>query len=265
MSDQRRRARPGRPRPQTDAVPPQNIYDDPRFFAGYGQLERFGSGWDQALEQPSFLALLPDVRGRRVLDLGCGAGQLALYLAQAGAIDVVAVDVSERMLALARAERAHPCVSFRLAPIEDAEFPVEQFDLIVSSLAFHYVASYHGLVQRIARWLAPGGILVYSTEHPMYTARLPDNGWVLDSEGRRTGWALDHYADEGAREEHWFVEGVRKYHRTIATLLNGLLDAGLTIERLVEPVPSEDRLRRRPDDLDERRRPMFLLIRARKT
>ena len=42
-------------------------------------MERFGSGWDQAVEQPSFLALLPEPSGRRVLDLGCGAGQLAFH------------------------------------------------------------------------------------------------------------------------------------------------------------------------------------------
>src|SRR5436305_14906930 len=118
--------------------PPQNVYDDPRFFAGYAQLERFGAGWDQAVEQPSFLALLPDVQDRRVLDLGCGAGQLALHLAQAGAAEVVGLDVSRQMLGLANAERAHPRVTYRLQAIEDADFAPERFDQVVSSLAFHY-------------------------------------------------------------------------------------------------------------------------------
>src|SRR5439155_12168405 len=105
---------------------PQNVYDDPRFFAGYAQMERFGSGWDRAVEQPSFLALLPDVRGRRVLDLGCGVGQLVLHLAQTGADDVVGVDVSERMLGLATAERAHPRVTYQLGAIEAMDFAPER-------------------------------------------------------------------------------------------------------------------------------------------
>ena len=72
------------------------------------------------------------------------------------------------------------------------------------------------------------------------------------------------YAEEGAREETWFVAGVRKVHRTLATLINGLVDAGLVLERLVEPSPSEHWLREHPNWDDERRRPIFLLARARK-
>ena len=128
----------------------------------------------------------------------------------------------------------------------------------------HYVDDYAGLIRRCAGWLAPGGILVYSTEHPIFTARLPGEGWVLDEAGRRTRWGLDRYADEGAREENWFVPAVRKVHRTFATLINGLLDAGLVIERVVEPMPSAQWLRDHPLAGDERRRPVFLLIRARK-
>src|SRR5262245_45018634 len=91
----------------TGPVTPQNIYDDPAFFAGYSTLERFGAGWERAAELADLLALLPEIDSRRVLDLGCGAGQLARHLATMGAADVVGVDVSERMLALARAEWAH--------------------------------------------------------------------------------------------------------------------------------------------------------------
>jgi len=243
---------------------PQNIYDDPAFFAGYSTLERFGVGWTRAAELADFLALLPDVRGRRVLDLGCGAGQLAHHLATAGAAEVVGVDVSERMLALARAEWAHPRVTHVRASLETAEFTPGRFDLVVSALALHYVDDYRGLVRRIARWLAPGGMLVYSTEHPIYTARLPGDGWVTDETGQRIGWRIDRYGDEGPRDESWFVPGVRKAHRTLGTLVNGLLDAGLAVERVLEPLPSVQWLEAHPNASDEARRPVFLLVRARR-
>ena len=243
---------------------PQNIYDDPRFFAGYSTLERFGAGWTRAMEHTELLALLPDVAGRRVLDLGCGAGQLAHHLATRGAADVVGVDVSERMLALAQAHYAHSRVRHMRAAIETLTFPPARFDLVVSVLALHYVDDYAGLVRRIAGWLVPGGRFVFSTEHPLYTARIRGEGWMLDADGRRAGWGIDRYADEGVREETWFVPGVRKVHRTLATLVNGLLDAGLVLERLVEPMPDAAWLRGHPQAGDEARRPMFLLFRGAK-
>ena len=89
------------------------------------------------------------------------------------------------------------------------------------------------------------------------------DGWVREDAGR-TRWALNDYADEGQRNERWFGASVRKVRRTIATLINGLADAGLTIERIVEPIPSAAWLEGHPSMGDERRRPMFLLVRARK-
>jgi len=240
---------------------PQNIYDQPEFFAGYSSMERFGDGWSKALEQPFFLDLLPDVTGMRVLDLGCGAGQLSYHLAASGAEEVIAVDISETMLDLARARRSHPRVSYQRADIEALRFPAECFDLTVSSLALHYVADYRGLLRRIAEWLKPGGVLVASMEHPIYTGRLPGEGWVVDERGEFRGWQIDNYFVEGLRTERWFVDGVQKYHRTVSTLLDGVLQAGLRLDRMIEPVPDDTRLASRPHEAENLRRPMFLLLR----
>lgn len=218
-----------------DAPEPQNVYDDPDFFADYSTMERFGAGWVEAGERPDFLRLLPDATRLRVLDLGCGAGQLAHHLAEAGAAEVIGVDISERMLEVARVQFAHPRVTYRRAAMEELEFPEARFELVVSSLAFHYVADYAALARSTARWLTPGGRLVFSTEHPLYTARGSEEGWVRDADGATLGWLIDGHADEGLREHRWFVDGVRRYHRTFETLMTGLLDAGLTVERVIEP------------------------------
>jgi SAM-dependent methyltransferase len=248
----------------TAEPPPQNVYDDPAFFAGYSRLERFGAGWTTAFELPSLLSLLPAVTGSRVLDLGCGAGQLAHHLAAKGAAEVIGVDLSERMLALARAEWSHPRVTYQRAALEEVAFPLDRFELVVSSLAFHYVADYQGLCRRIAGWLVRGGALVFSTEHPVYLTRATAEGWVRDPAGHPLYWAVDRYGEEGLRYERWMVDGVQKYHRMVSTLLNGLIDAGLTVERVLEPMPDEAVLRRRPDWIYERKRPFCLLVRARK-
>jgi SAM-dependent methyltransferase len=204
------------------------------------------------------------VTGLRVLDLGCGAGQLAHHLAECGAAEVIGIDISERMLGLARSNWSHPRVSFRRVAIEEAAFPPDRFELVVSSFALHYVADYQGLCSRSAGWLVQGGVLVFSTEHPVYLTRATAEGWVRDGAGHPQYWAVDRYGEEGLREESWIVDGVRKYHRMQSTLLNGLMEAGLTIERVLEPMPDEEVLRRRPDWVYELKRPFCLLVRASK-
>src|SRR5437773_2067437 len=116
-------------------------------------------------------AHVPPDAGRRVLERGCGVGRLAHHLAAGGASEVIGVDLSERMLELARAECSHPRLTYVRESIEQVRYPPDRFDLVVSSLAFHYVEDYQGLIRRIAGWLVPGGILVYSTEHPVYLTR----------------------------------------------------------------------------------------------
>src|SRR5260370_9357377 len=131
------------------------------------------------------------------------------------------------MSARGRPEWAHTCVALCAGSVEALAFAPSRFDLVVRGLVLHYVRDYRGLFLRIAEWLAPAGVLVYSTEHPIYTARLPGDGWVLDDTGRRTRWGLDHYADEGARHETWFLPGGRKVHPMVARLINARLESGL--------------------------------------
>jgi hypothetical protein len=74
-------------------------------------------------------------------------------------------------------------------------------DLVVSSLALHYVAHYRGVLARVSRWLRPGGYLVFSCEHPICTARDPMTGWLPLAEG--SIWPVDHYDRETARVQNW--------------------------------------------------------------
>jgi trans-aconitate methyltransferase len=101
--------------------------------------------------------------------------------------------------------------------------------LVVSSLALHYVADHETLIARIVSWLRPGGHLVYSIEHPMCTARDPMTGWVAIGNG--TVWPIDHYSCETARSRQWLGTTVPKYHRRLATLVGGIIAAGVDSHR----------------------------------
>src|SRR5215216_1522287 len=97
----------------------QNIYDDAGFFAGYSALPRSIHGLDGAPEWPTLRAGLPDLKGLRVLDLGCGFGWFCRYARSAGAASAIGLDVSERMLARARTETADDAISYARADLEE--------------------------------------------------------------------------------------------------------------------------------------------------
>jgi SAM-dependent methyltransferase len=236
-------------------------YDDPVFFGRYQTMRRRRAGLNEDLEQPALARLLPDPAGLDVLDLGCGDGTLARALIGQGARRVLGVDPSARMLALAARQPA-PGVRYLRASAETLALPPASLDLVVSSLALHYVADYETLVGRVACWLRPGGRLVFSVEHPVCTARDPMTGWVAADGG--TVWPVDDYASETARTQRWLGADVTKHHRRLSTLVSGLLAAGLTLTGIDEPYPDDDTIARRPDLADHRRRPPLLLLRARK-
>ena len=240
----------------------QNIYDNAKFFAGYSRLARSVEGLDGAAEWPSLRAMLPDLCGRSVLDLGCGFGWFCRFAAEQGAARVLGIDVSENMLHRARQMTRHGAVTYRRADAERLDLPEAPFDLVYSSLTLHYIENLDALLATLHRALAPGGAFVASVEHPIYTAPTRP-GWVVDAERRKT-WPIDGYQIEGPRTTDWLAKGVIKQHRTIGTYVHMLLRLGFTLTHLEEWGPTEAQIAAQPTLAEERDRPMFLLLAARR-
>jgi SAM-dependent methyltransferase len=240
----------------------QNIYDNPEFFAGYSQLGRSVEGLEGAAEWPALRALLPDLRGCSVVDLGCGFGWFCRWAREQGAAWVLGLDVSENMLARAQAETTDAAISYQQADLERLKLVEAGFDLAYSSLALHYVERLEALLATVHSALKPGGALVFSVEHPIYTA--PSHpGWLASADGNRT-WPVDGYLVEGPRTTDWLAKGVIKQHRTIGTYLNLLLRLGFSLMHVEEWGPTDAQIASRPALADERQRPPFLLVAARK-
>ncbi|MBZ9889702.1 class I SAM-dependent methyltransferase [Mesorhizobium sp. BR1-1-3] len=240
----------------------QNIYDREDFFAGYSQLGRSVEGLEGAAEWPAMRAMLPDVGGLRVVDLGCGFGWFCRWAREHGAAQVLGLDLSEKMLARARAAGPDAGISYETADLDRLSLPEASFDLVYSSLALHYVEDVSRLFGTVHRALAPGGYFVFSTEHPIFMAPTKP-GWVIDSEGRKT-WPVDQYLVEGPRSTDWLAKGVVKHHRTIGTTLNALLQAGFTIAHVEEFRPTSEQIAAKPELAEELERPMFLLVSVRR-
>lgn len=241
----------------------ENKYDDKEFFDRYAGMDRSVKGLAGAGEWRQLRAMLPDMRGKRVLDLGCGFGWHCIHAAQQGAAGVTGIDISERMIAGARSRNAHPNIVYRQCAVEDYACPGESFDVVLSSLAFHYLESFDAVCRMVHSALVPGGEFVFSVEHPVFTAE-GSQEWFRDAAGKALHWPVDSYFTEGRRDAVFLGQRVVKYHRTLTTYLGGLLRAGFRITDICEPQPSEELLRSVPGMADELRRPMMLLVAARK-
>ena len=240
----------------------QNIYDNDEFFAGYARLPRSVEGLAGAPEWPALRRPLPELRGRNVLDLGCGYGWFCRWAREQGAAEVLGIDVSEKMLARARADTSDKAITYRSADMESLALPGDAFHLVYSSLALHYVENLGRLMAEVYGSLVRGASLVFSAEHPIYTAPAEPN-WSLDAKGHKI-WPVDHYLDEGPRSTDWLAPGVIKQHRTLATHINLMLQSGFAIAHLEEWGPSEAQIRAQPSLAAERHRPPFLIVAAKK-
>ncbi|MDO4314796.1 MAG: methyltransferase domain-containing protein [Oscillospiraceae bacterium] len=241
----------------------ENKYDDAVFFQKYGEMTRSVKGLAGAGEWPALERLLPDFSGKRVLDLGCGYGWHCRYAAEHGAVSVLGTDISRRMLERAAEINGGGAIEYRCAAMEDLDFPESSFDVALSSLAFHYVRDFAPLVGNIRRWLKAGGRLVFSVEHPVFTS-YGTQDWWYGEDGSILHFPVDRYYSEGRREAVFLGERVIKYHRTLTTYLETLLEYGFQLRHVVEPQPPQDMLDL-PGMRDELRRPMMLIVSAQKT
>lgn len=242
---------------------PQNKYDDEKFFEKYKKMRRSEKGLAGAGEWPSLQKMLPSLKGKRVLDLGCGMGWHCRYAAEQGAKKVIGIDVSAKMLAQAQSKNTAPQIEYLCLSLEEMDFSPNSFDIVFSSLAFHYIEDFGALVEKVAGFLTSGGEFVFSVEHPVFTAEGRQQ-WIVDSKGTPLYWPVDRYFSEGIRLTEFLGEEVNKYHRTLTTYIQTLLDRGFTLTGFAEPQPTADDLKNITEMEDELRRPMMMIISARK-
>ncbi len=197
--------------------------------------------YSEAIEVPCVKALLPPLEGARALDLGCGTGRFTFLMADLGAGEVLGLDLSERMLALAEAKRpVGSTVRFRHGSILDLEgLTPESFDVVFSSTTLHYVDELRSALSGLARVLKPGGRAVLSVMHPIYTASYPldpDAEWTLRYLDRSRRRYLQPWTRFGDSTEKVVCESA---HHTLGDYVTSILEAGLRLTALREPEPPE--------------------------
>ena len=226
----------------------QNIYDNDVFYENFKGLRSNEINFNEVIETPIITAMLPPLKDKKILDIGCGMGQHAMQYSKAGAASVLGTDISEKMLEYARANNSAENITYRRLAFEDLEQLDEKFDVITSSLAFDYSEDFALLMKKIYALLNDGGFLVFSMSHPISTAYDGTyDRYTRTEKGERLYANLHNYSIEGVRHFKWVVEDYEVYHRKISTLINCIASAGFIIEECQESTVPDEILKEHPD------------------
>ncbi|MBQ8792402.1 MAG: class I SAM-dependent methyltransferase [Clostridia bacterium] len=244
----------------------QNVYDNELFFDEYQSMRAKKVNANTMIEVPIMKSLLPSLTGKSILDLGCGCGDMDKYFISQGASKVVATDISTNMIDSAVRLNADAKITYMVMKMEDLEGLDQKFNIVYSSLAFHYIEDFDKLLSDINRHLNEGGLLVFSQESPINTATSKtskDEERKLNANGK-TYYLLDGYCREGGREIFWNDTFVTKYHRTYATIVNSLIKNGFEIVEIIDSYASEEAIKADEKYKTQLDKPYFTFVKAKK-
>ncbi len=217
------------------------LFNDKDFIAKFAERRDAPDSVNRCVDEPQILALLGDLRGLRVLEIGCGLGDLSIVLSK-DAEDFLGIDISSDMVT--EAIRRHPelsncLISKKLNDVE--KHPT--YDIIVSSLAAHFVEDIESFFNGVYERLVEGGVFVFSQRHPVRTSNPEVSNGINSND-----WLVKRYFEESKRVFTWLDCETHNYHRTLSTIFSSLRSSKFEILDLCEPTPivadnSSDRLK----------------------
>lgn len=237
-----------------------SVYDDQTFFDKYIQKRKRKYSPNELLEQPIIDALVGDVKGKSILDLGCGSGKDGQLLLKQGAAYYHGVDGSDNMVALAKETITDENAKIEKKAIEQYDFPTMQYDLVISRLVFHYIEHLESVFAGIYQCLKPNGCIVFSIEHPIITSCYD----AYHSQTKRHHWLVDNYFNSGYRVNKWIKKDVIKYHRTIEEYFYLFKQTGFHLEDLRESKPIKAMFSDEAEYERRKRIPLFMIVKLKK-
>ena len=227
-------------------------------------IEGFTEGADAEYEEQILPLAAEHLAGaRRVLDVGCGDGQVARLARTVGAEIVVGVDPTWNQIQVAAERGGGP--AYARAGAAALPFASASFDAVVACLVFEHIRDVDEAIAEVARVLAPGGAFLFFLNHPLI--QIPGSGWIDDQilDPPEQYWRIGPYLVEDES-----IEEVEKgvfipfIHRPLSRYVNALAASGLLLEHMAEPAPPPGFLARAPEYPEAATIPRLLLLRTRK-
>lgn len=237
-------------------------------FAADAYHQRQASGKDYYRFEffgPAQVALCGDVKGMRLLDVGCGSGYFAREMAQRGAY-VTAIDISPRMIELAERFEGNTSytIDYQVRDAADMQtgFAPASFDVATSCIALIDMPEPGKVLRGVHSVLRPGGRFIASITHPW--SDTPFRAWERDDKGQKRWLCIDRYFERGPLEYKWqggsYDFATPSLHATLEDWFDWILAAGFQVRAVREPRPTEQALRKHPDLEDATRVPYFLIF-----
>lgn len=231
------------------------VYDDDEFLDNYLTRRHRAESPNNVIEKPVLMELIGDVSGKKILDLGCGDAEFGLELLKQGCSFYEGVEGSLNMVKKAKDILDPTGGKVHHSSMEDWDYPHEQYDLVVSRLALHYLENVEFVFKRVYSSLQEGGEFVFSVQHPILTSSVQSA-----TKSARTNWTVDDYFHTGKRVEPWIAKEVVKYHRTIEQYFQELKRAGFKIEEISECRPRPENFKSEEEYRRRMRIPLFLVF-----
>lgn len=154
-------------------------------------------------------------------------------------------------------------IEYKCIAMEDLDVKDKSFDLVISSLALHYVKDFESICKKAYNILEKNGDFIFSVEHPIFISNEKQD-FEYTGDNEISHWPIDNYLDESIRHTNFLGEDVIKYHRTVETYINTIIKNGFIINEISELLALNDMVDENPYLINELKRPMFLLISASK-
>ncbi len=205
-----------------------------------------GSVYHKYYEKPAMYSLIPNIKNKEVISLGCGSGEDSFHLKSLAAKVSVGIDISSELIKIATS--SYPECDFKVMDMENLNFPDSSFDFVYSSLAIHYIEDWKKVLKEVYRILKPNSFFIFSCNHPTrysmknFKDELNYGAKFELLKNKKTGeyTITGDYLSRNMVFDILGKDSVNTWSKSFGEISEDISSSGFLIESIVEPKPLKE-------------------------